>query len=282
MTAARWNPDFYKTGYEGFERLENFPTPESMQAYRTHLLEKSAEQAQFIEKALGKRKLRVIEFGAGNGRLLVALAQRGLIESAIGIDISQSRIAFANKWATDIGLKEVKMIAADALTFDRFDAGTFDLAICITGTFGYLQAIRESAPAELLDKMQRALRPRGTALFELYQLPAKRRQLLELNDGRLRTWQPLPAEDRFAYYLDDFEYFADANALRHGKIFIGRDGSIDAGREEVLTYYTRRSFGELLRSSGFTKPRFAQDFVGTPYKEGKSATMVVAANRLSK
>lgn len=277
MTAAQWNPDFYKTGYEGFERLENFPTAESLDAYRKHLLDKTAAQVAFIAKQLGKRPLRVFEIGSGNGRLLVALALRGMLERGIGIDISQSRIRFAQRWISDLGISSIQTAAADALTFDDFAAGDFDLAACITGAFGYLRAIRETAPAEVLGKMRRSLRDGGKALLELYQMPASRKQMLRLGGGRFRTWQPLPPEDRFAYYLDDFEYWQDLNVLRHGKIFIARDGSIDAGREEVLTYYTRKTLSRVMNDCGFEKPRFWSDFEGAAYREGQSAALVALA-----
>lgn len=281
MTAVRnWNRDFYKTGYEGFERPENFPTRDSLDQYRKLLLDKSAAQAEFIAATVpGKRKLRVLEFGAGNGRLLVALALRRRLEAGVGVEISRSRVEFAKRWLADIGVDSVRMAAADALTFDDFEEGTFDAAVCITGAFGYLGAIRESAPQTVLDKMLRALKPGGIAVFELYQMPEERRAMLRLNHGRLRMWQPLPAEDRFAYYLDDFEYWEDLDVLRHGKIFIGRDGSIDAGREEVLTYYTRQSFSDLLKSAGFAKPKFWSGFDGAPYRERKSTALVAAAVR---
>ncbi|MFZ2491223.1 MAG: class I SAM-dependent methyltransferase [Thermoanaerobaculia bacterium] len=275
---AQWNRDFYKTGYEGFERLENFPTPQSLQDYRQHLLDKTDAQATFIQKLLGGRKLRVIEFGSGNGRLLVALALRGALDQGVGVEISRSRVQFAESWAGDLVLANVRNVAADALTFDDFGDEEFDLAVCITGAFGYLHAIRETAPSEILKKMRRAVRPGGKVLFELYQIPALRRQMLLLNDGRLRLWNPLPEEDRFAYYLDDFEFWPEQNVLRHGKIFIGRDGSIDAGREEVLRYYEQRTFESMLGAQGFVDQDSRSDFQGGPYREGDSATLVVTAS----
>lgn len=276
---SEWNSEFYKTGYEGFERRENFPTADALSEYRRHLIEKSAQQAQLIQDAFGGRRLRVLEIGAGNGRLLVALAVKGAIESATGIEISRSRVEFGREWIQDLGLDSVELLAADALSIESLPENHFDLAVCITGAFGYFGAIRESGPSEILRRIHHALRGGGKALFELYQLPEERRRMMRMNGGRLRTWHPLPPEDRFAYYLDDLEYFETANALRHGKIFIGRDGSIDAGREEVLTYYTRRSFSRLLVEHGFTAPGIWGDFGKEPYREGKSATMVALAGK---
>ncbi len=277
---ANWNPDFYKSGYDGFERAENFPSSQALEEYRRLLLEKTEPQVTFIARHVGRRPLRVIEFGSGNGRLLVALALRGMLEFGLGVEISQSRVVFAQRWAEDLRLARVHSVAADALAFEDYPRGTFDLAVCITGAFGYFRPIRETAPAELLEKMRIALASGGRLLLELYELPDRRRQMLALNGGKLRLWQPLPPEDRFAYYLDDLEYWADQAILRHGKIFIGRDGTIDAGRVEVLAYYTDSELIDgLLTPSGFGKIRVFGDFQGSDYCERQSSTRVVLADR---
>lgn len=275
-----WNPAFYKTGYEGFESSESFPTTQSLQNYRRLLLQKTERQVAFIARHLGRRNLRVIDFGSGNGRLLVALALKGMLDLGIGVEISQSRVAFAQQWTADLNLNSiVHNVTADALEFADFERGTFDLSVCITGAFGYFKPIRESAPVELLDKMRAAVKPSGYLLMELYQMPEKRKRLLALNEGKLRTWQPLPTEDRFAYYLDDFEYCEDRRVLRHGKIFIGRNGMIDAGRVEVMAYYTDVELVSLLRQNGFYGSKIYEGFEDMPYFEGQSPSLVVLATR---
>jgi SAM-dependent methyltransferase len=277
---ADWNPDFYKTGYEGFERAENFPTAEALADYRRLLLDKTRHQVGFIGRQTGGRPVRVFEVASGNGRLLIGLAQAGLLGYGFGLDIAQSRIEFATRWACDAGITQVRQVAADALTLPDQDPGTFDLAVCITGAFNYFQPIRDTAPDELLARMRKALKPGGQLLLELYELPQARLTMLGLSDGRLRTWQPLPAEDRFAYYLDDSEYWAERQTIRHGKIFIGRDGRIDAGREEVLKYYQEAELTALLEQAGFTDVQLFGDFDGGPHRPGHS-TVCVALARLA-
>ncbi len=127
--------------------------------------------------------------------------------------------------------------------------------------------------------MRGALAPGGRLLLELYELSEQRRQMLALNGGKLRLWQPLPPEDRFAYYLDDFDYWADRRILRHGKIFIGRDGGIDAGQVEMMAYYTDSELIDgLLVPSGFRNIRVFGDFQGSCYCEGQSSARVLLAD----
>jgi SAM-dependent methyltransferase len=272
-----WNRDFYKTGYEGYECLTKFQTSQALEDYRRLLLEKTDQQVEFIARHLGERKLRVIEFCSGNGRLLVTLALKGMIDFGIGVEISKSRVAFAQRWIADLGLDHVKIALADGLTFDRCQDHSFDLAICITGAFSYFHPIRENAPAELLGKMRKALTSDGQLLLETYQIPEKRKQMLLLNGGKLRLWQSLPPQDPFAYYLDDFEYSDEEDVLRHGKIFVARDGTIDAGREEVLKYYTDEGLSVLLKQQGFNEIVTYGDFDDAAYHEGLSEAMIVLA-----
>ncbi len=274
--SGSWEREFYKTGYEGFDRLDSFPSARELEAYREHLLRKSQPQVEFLLRNLGSRPLRVIEFCSGNGRLLVALALRQMLGEGLGLEISSSRVAFARQWQQDLGLASLHTAAADVLEYTDFAQAHFDLAICITGAFNYFRPIRDTAPMEVLRKMRAALRPGGHLLLELYTLPERRAQMLALNEGRLRLWQPLPPEDRFAYYLDDFKYFAGQRVLRHEKIFIGRDGTIDAGRVEVLAYYSPMEVSQdFLVPLGFQDIQVFGDFGGGDYRADESASYVV-------
>jgi SAM-dependent methyltransferase len=275
-----WDRDFFKTGYEGFESPDQFPTAETLENYRRLLLDKTAAQVSFISRHVGPPKLRVFEVGSGNGRLLVGLALTGMLRAGLGIEISRSRVQFAREWAEAVNFSDIiRSVAADALEFEDFEWNTFDLALCITGAFGYFRPIHESAPERLLGKMKRALAPGGHLLLELYQMTQTRLQMFQSNGGRLRTWQPLPSEDRFAYYLDDLEYRSEQRILRHGKIFIGRNGVIDAGRVEMLAYYRLSELADLLQENGFSIEQAYAGFDDAPYREGESSSLVLLASR---
>ena len=82
----------------------------------------------------------MLEVGGGNGRLLIDLARRGRCGPGRGIDLAESRIAFALEWAADEGLGDVRFEAADALTYDWGD-GTWDAALCVTSAFAYFEPL---------------------------------------------------------------------------------------------------------------------------------------------
>src|SRR2546423_1382739 len=99
-----WNSDFYKMGYEGYEQVANFSTHEDLENYRQLLSKKTERQLGFIARQLPQRRLRVIEFCSGNGRLLMALARENMLEYGLGVEIAQSRVDFARRWASDLKL----------------------------------------------------------------------------------------------------------------------------------------------------------------------------------
>jgi SAM-dependent methyltransferase len=272
-----WDPASYKTAYEGFDDLARFPTALALAEYRQMLLDETERETAFVARHLGRRKLRVMDIGAGNGRLLVRLALEGMLEFGLGVEISRSRVAFAQQWVRDLGLSNIEMVATDAVGFDAFEPASFDLVTCMSDTFSYLRPIRETAPAELLSRIRAALKTDGCLLLQVYQISEARKLMLALGGGRLRVWQPLPPQDRFAYYLSDFEYAAEREILIHRKTFVARDGAIDAGRSEVLGYCTKDRLVTMLREAGFEPPQVHADFTGAAYREGDSEVLVTLA-----
>ncbi len=272
-----WDQPFYRTAYEGFEVPENFPDAAALADYRALLLRKSELQVAYIRRLGGQRRLRVLEYCSGNGRLLIALALAGALEAGIGIEISASRSAFARRWAEELGLSQVEFCVADVLDPNAAPDARFDVVAVLTGAFQYFHAIAEAAPAGVLRAAAQALQPDGALLLELYQLDPQLVQMLALSGGELRLWHELPPADRFAYYLDHFRFFAPQSCMQHGKVFIGRNGAIDAGRVEVLRYYTPAEIAALLTQNGFRAPQLWGDFAGRDFAADQDHTLVVAA-----
>src|SRR3954470_20013556 len=118
MTADRANRDALlaevASAYEGLEDPAAFPDADALERYRAGLLERTAEQADFIAGRLDG-PARVVEAACGNGRLLIELARRGALGEGVGFDIARSRIAFARRWASDLGLGSIAFSDEDAL-----------------------------------------------------------------------------------------------------------------------------------------------------------------------
>jgi len=277
MPHDKWASEAYKTGYEGFEVPENFPTETALADYRQLLVAETGRETAFIARHLGHRKLRIMDLGSGNGRLLVTLGLEGMVEFGLGVEISRSRVAFAQQWVRDLGLQDIQWVAADVLDFNEFEAGAFDIVTCLGDVFSYFRAVRKAAPAEMLVRTRTALVRDGCLLLHIYQMSKEREQMLALSGGRLRVWRPLPPEDRFAYYLSELDYVAEERMLTHRKTFIGRDGSIDDGRMEVMGYHSRAELLQLLNNGGFHRIQLYADFDDAPIGEEEPGMLVALA-----
>jgi SAM-dependent methyltransferase len=268
MTGDRAARDELSAAYQGLEAA--FADRASEAAYRAAMLERSAEQAEFLTAWLDRAS--VLEIGCGNGRLLVELARRGAIGEGVGIDPARSRIEFARRWAADERLETLRFEAADALELEP-SAGVYDAIVCITGTFGYFEPLGSGTAAALLRRWTTGLRPGGLLVLELYPHPEIVR-LLEAGGETLRLWRELGPEDPWRFYLSEFRL--EDRLLVHSKTFIHRTtGEVDVGRRESLELYSEARLGELLSGAGLIEICCRDGWTDTPYDGAE--TMVVTA-----
>lgn len=200
--------------YEGVESLERFSAAQ-LRAYRDDLMARTELQASFIAARLPPRA-RLLELGSGNGRLPIALARADAIAEGVALEVAESSVAFAQVWAADEGLTNVRFEAADVLeaTLPR----DLDAVVCVTGAFACFDAMRTGSAAELLRRAREALRPGGMLVLELYPHPQWRRLLTADGSGELRLWQELGASDPWRYYLSHLVYDPERRVLSHRMI----------------------------------------------------------------
>ena len=263
--------------YEGVESPEHFASAEALERYRAGLLAKSELELAFIRREVGHGPLRVLDLGTGSGRVLVALALHGMARSGIGVDIAPSRLAFARQWAEDLGIDLLDFVAADVLRADEWLEGEFDLILGIANLLGFLRVVQGEAASKVLRVLYRHLSSTGCMLLEFYQLTTARRTILALSADRFRAWMPLPPWDRFAYYLSDFSYDAATGLMDHVKTFIGRDGSIDAGRLERTGFYTRSEVVGILEGAGCRAHRAYSVYGGSAFSDEHSSQVILLA-----
>jgi SAM-dependent methyltransferase len=257
-----------RAAYEGLEA--SFPDRASEAAYRAALLSRTAPQVDLLGPLLHHDS--ALEIGCGNGRLLVALARRGLLREGIGIDAARSRIAFARRWAQEDQLSMLRFEVADALEVEP-TAGAHDAIVCITGMFGYFEALAPGTDAALLSRWTKALVPGGLLVIELYPNP-RVVALLAAGGGKLRLWHELPPGDPWRFYLSEYEL--EGGILSHAKTFIDRTtGEVDSGRRERLKLYSEKEARALLAEAGLTEVTCREGWADRPYDGG--AAMVITA-----
>lgn len=238
--------------YAGVEEVSNFTGVDALLAYRQQLRERSEPQGAFLAGRMSGPG-RLLEIGSGSGRLLIEMVTRGMIHGATGIDLSGSRVQFAQKWSQDLGLQEdLRFVQASVFDYDDIPE-SYDVAACLTGTFGYFDAIRKDGVLTVLQLMQRLLRRSGAFVVELYNHPevfvAQQQGLIDI-----KKWKELPQDDPFSGFWSKMTILHTDTGLfvRHEKQFVRRErGEINA-KVEFMRLFRPREFLQLVDSSGFT------------------------------
>ena len=261
------------SAYAGVEDLGSFEDPDALREYRESVLARSVPQADFLVEDL-PAPAAVLEVACGNGRLLIELAERGVLREGVGLDIAASRIEFAGRWAEDAGHATLRFEVADVLE-GKLEQERYDAAICITGAFGYFEPMEAGSALRLARTLRNALKPAGLLCLELYPSPRYRR-LAEAAGGEVRVWTELPPEDPWRFYLSHL--VLEGPVLVHNKTFLHRHtGEVDTGRTERLYLYSPRDIEELLGEAGFEGVAAHEGWTREPYRGGES--MVVVARR---
>jgi len=266
---GKWNP------YEGIENPDNFSSQQDVDVYRSGALAKSVEHAAFIKDRFPGLS-SISDACCGNGRLLISLAKD--IERLSGYDIAQSRISFAQTWVMDCGLKNVTIWQDDLLQPSaKVTDNKSQLVTCITGAFGYFEALCSGNGKQVIKTLAETITPDGHLLLELYQYPIVKQRCQQAHDRIYRTWAELPDTDPFRYYLSQYELDCDKPMLRHQKRFVARTGAFDDGREEALYIYSESDIRTLL-SSHFDNIETYSDWAGSPYREGQDDVLILVAH----
>jgi SAM-dependent methyltransferase len=191
--------NWHHSTYENVENVSNFNDINEIEKYKYAILEKNISQHNFIKEIIKHKPARVLELCCGNGRLEIDLSVSGLLkEHSLGVDISDSRINFAKRW-----MSEIKGVSADFICDDVFNMniekiGKFDLICCLTGSFGYFDAIKENGALKLLQMVRNVLSENGIFVLEIYNHPE---YIKSYNAGqkKARNWIKLPVEDPYIY-----------------------------------------------------------------------------------
>jgi len=116
--------------------------------------EATAAEVDFIESRLGLApRSRIVDVPCGSGRHTLALATRG--HEVVGVDISVEAIGHARSAAAAAGL-DVQLVVAEMR--DITDRGSFDAAVCMGNSFGYLD---EDGLREFVTALAAVVRPGG-------------------------------------------------------------------------------------------------------------------------
>jgi SAM-dependent methyltransferase len=273
MTA--WGPRTNLEAYEDVESLENYSSEAEVRAYRRERLEKQAPYVNLFRR-LGAPAdgLDVVDIGAGSSAFLYALAAGGLLRRGLGVELSPSRNAFAERWRLDEGFTCVENVQANFVDL-TFPPTSFDRFTAIDDTYLYLRPEDDRYPALLLEAAHRALRPRGILLLDFR------------ND--LPVAREIPAEGRsFGVALPSTNAFASAHyhqvpaddrlQLLNESVYVSRAGSVRK-KTEITEVCDVDALVESARNAGFTSVNPYGDLSLAPFDAEQSPRGVVLATK---
>ncbi|SMB91401.1 class I SAM-dependent methyltransferase [Deinococcus hopiensis] len=201
---------------------------------------------------------RVLEIGAGTGRVTAFLARRGV--SVLGLEPSARMIERGQERARAEGLR---------LDFVQGEAGTFRLeerfALVIAPFNALMHLYTPGEQLEALQNVRQHLQPSGAFVFDLY-VPRLGAMNTLRHEGETFYHPDGARTDVFLIQRHDAphqmlttEYFVDTTA----------PGGAVTRRPYTLTqrYYTRYEVEWLLRCAGFGPPRVTGSFQGGPVTE---------------
>ncbi len=241
------NPDWYRTLFTGLmvEAQRRFP-------------QQTAAEAEFILKLLEpKPGAKILDVPCGNGRLSLALAEKGF--QLTGVDLCEELLNDARKSANEKKL---------AINFDHRDMrdlpwkNEFDGVYCWGNSFAYLGDEGDQA---FLKAVFAALKPGGRFALETG-VCAESVFITRLQ----RAWFPLGD----LYFLVDTAYDPAAGTLTSSYTVIQNDRQ--EKKQATYRVYTYRQIAQMMRDIGFADIRGFGSMEQAPYALGSPRLYLVA------
>lgn len=265
------------SSYDDVEKLENYPSQEAIEAYRSERLAIYLGYFDFLAPmAGGGPDFRALQVGSGSSALLYAGEKRGQLKAGTGIELSRSRFDFAEKWKSDAGFKRVKNIHGNFADVEP-ESEAYDIFFVINDTLTYLGPEDPSYPGLLMKNASRSLRGGGLLVIEVPNGESETMQRLKREKTRA-FWVELSEANAFRYSLYRQTFYPEENYAKSESIYITRDYR-EKRKCEYSTVFDRAALASLVEREGFTDLRWFADFKGGAYRPEDSRSIVLVARK---
>ncbi|MFP6685551.1 MAG: class I SAM-dependent methyltransferase [Polyangiaceae bacterium] len=217
---------------------------------------------------------RVLELGAGAGRVTIPIARAGA--QVLGVEIDEAMLTLARR-AVALETPEVQArvgwVQSDMSDFTL--AGRFDRVILPYNTLLCLLSSEEVA--RCLACAHRHLKPDGQLIFDVYRADTMHE---EDDDDDEDDHEPIVTIDHAAGVFDVYEqstWLRQEQRLDTVYHFIPRDGQEAFAQHIPQRYLLGPEIHQLLRDSGFRLLRHEGGFFGEPLDEEALHHVVVAS-----
>jgi len=225
--------------------------------------EKSAQEVDFIEKALGvSQGARILDLCCGYGRHSLELSRRGY--EVIGLDLSELFLHMAKKEAGAEGTK-LNLVRADVRHIPFKE--NFDAVINIFTSFGYFEDEEENQA--VLNEVFRVLKKGGRFLFDsanrgYFPGRFKRTMVDDYPDRQLKIVQHHKASSNYRKLQSRIELLHKGESREYSR---------------SVRLYDLEEFGQMLETAGLKVLEAYGDLKGTPYKQDSPRLCVLSEKK---
>ncbi|MDC0156184.1 class I SAM-dependent methyltransferase [Verrucomicrobia bacterium] len=264
--------------YKQVENAQNYKTTKELEEYRSKRINDVLPATEFIEKSICKgAPLRVLEYCSGSSCLLYSLEKRGLLEKGFGVEISENRFGFAERWKNDHGFVKVNNLNLNVEDLD-FPEDSFDLIILVDSAFCYFFPENFDLPEKVVSQISKWLVKGGKCIFDMM-TRVKDREMCNKH-GSHSYWLEFEAENPFRFGLYKQEIVDSDNSIMFTQnTYIRRDGFIDDSKKEFTRFYTLHEISKMLDRYEMNTVDCFSDFDGNTYEEGASERLVCIGER---
>ena len=233
--------------FTAFDKFEIFSSNQEVEKYRQSKIDEVQKNVSFIERHFNT-KIDVLEIGSGNSKFLYGLDKADLLKSGYGIDVSKSRIDFANEWKKDLQIQNVHNVHGNALDLDLDNLPEFDLIYCVDMAFQLFDPAQPGSDIKFLNSCYKNLKKGGKIVLEL---DSSEQILKSLHNDKAKLWQEFDSSDPWMYLLWDCTYDRQKSYLYIKKAFIKRDLSKISKNNICLRVYDHSDIITMLEKLSF-------------------------------
>jgi SAM-dependent methyltransferase len=273
-----WDKNANLHSYDEVENLANFANGQEIELYRQERLNSVSDTANFIRKNIYKSvPLSVLDIGSGSSCLLYRLKDERMLERGVGVELSKSRHAFAEKWKEAGHYREITNTNIDAREFQAAP-GTFDLCTVLDHTFALFYPVDTAMPENMLKKIHALLKPQGILILEIT-LFAKANKIWEVTDN-YTEWTELPVTNKFRYALYSTTYDKKNDIIRAESRYLFRNNLQEKQKVEFYKKYDLSSLTEILKKFYFQINEIFENFQGKSFDPTVSERFLVVCKKV--
>lgn len=240
------------TAYDSVEQLDSF-TEESFKNYCNRKLASCSKRIGFIKEHCVDSiwKGKVCELASGSATLLYSLESAGIVKDGVGIEVSASRVRFAEKLKEYLNSRNVRSINDDIMNILPME--NQDMIIGVDIALQLLTPIDHVSEEKLLGTIRQSLRPKGYLLLELWTFEHFLKQI-EITNNNFRYWEEFDASDPWEFVLANITK-NNIGDIVWEKRFLKRNSLEKSYFKNILRPYSHERITELLEQSGFENIR---------------------------